>query len=104
MLRVSGLWKLRLMFPELTEAEFQVLMYYAFGGDNESTSDILKCSVSCIKQAQKRIREKLGLEKLDSARSIYHARTQAALIATDDFVGNYYEVMYKKTQPQRASH
>ncbi|MFB9087957.1 LuxR C-terminal-related transcriptional regulator [Erwinia tracheiphila] len=49
MLNLEAFWKLRLMFPELTESQFQVLMYYAFGSDSESIADILKCSKNAVK-------------------------------------------------------
>lgn len=96
MLNLEAFWKLRLMFPELTESQFQVLMYYAFGSDSESIADILKCSKNAVKLSLRKIKENMNLERLDSVRTIYHCRINTALMAPDDFPRKYYEAMNKK--------
>lgn len=96
MLNLEAFWKLRLMFPELTESQFQVLMFYAFGADNHSIADMLGCSVVAIKKTLLRIKQDLCIDKLETARIIYHSRTQTAMMAPDDFPKKYYEAMNKK--------
>lgn len=91
MLNLDVFWKLRLMFPELTESQFRVLMLYSFNTDNGSIADILNCSDNAIKLSLRRIKENLNVEKLETVRIIYHCRTQTALIAPDDFPKSYYE-------------
>ena len=96
MLNVNELWRLRLMFPELSELQFQILMHYSFGSDNESIAHVLGCSVVAVKKSLMRIKNDLRLDKLDTARIIYHSRTQTALMAPPDFPKQYYEMMSKK--------
>ncbi|CNI31232.1 helix-turn-helix transcriptional regulator [Yersinia pekkanenii] len=91
MLNLDAFWKLRLMFPELTESQFQVLMLYAFGLGNESIAGILNCSVNAIKLSLRRIKENLNVEKLEMVRVIYHCRIQTAMMAPNDFPSSYYE-------------
>lgn len=95
MLSINGLLKSRLMFPELSESEFQILMHYSQGMDIQCIADIMKCSVPAVKQSLQRTKRKLGIDKLESARGIYNARIQAVLVAPDDFPANYYEAMQK---------
>lgn len=96
MLNLDKGWKLRLMFPELSDFQFQVLMYYSFGSEHEIIADILNCSVSSVKQSLQRIRKKLRLERLEAVRAIYNARAQTASIVPTHFLEEYYETMYKK--------
>lgn len=93
MLNLDTFWKHRLMFPELTESQFQVLMYYAFGSDSDGIADILKCSKNAIKLSLRRIKENLNVDKLETVRIIYHSRTYTALMAPDGFPQKYYEAM-----------
>ncbi|TQI77266.1 regulatory LuxR family protein [Serratia fonticola] len=93
MLNLETLWKQRLMFPELTESQFQVLMYYAFGSNSEGIADILKCSKNAVKLSLRRIKENLNVDKLETVRIIYHSRTYTAMMAPDDFPQKYYETM-----------
>lgn len=83
-------WKHRLMFPELTESQFQVLMYYAFGSDSDCIADLLKCSKNAVKLSLRRIKENMNVEKLETVRIIYHSRTYTALMAPDDFAQKYF--------------
>lgn len=79
------------MFPELTESQFQVLMYYAFGSDSDSIADLLKCSKNAVKLSLRRIKENMNVDKLETVRVIYHSRTYTALIAPDDFPQQYFK-------------
>ncbi|WP_323839598.1 hypothetical protein [Photorhabdus africana] len=98
MLNLSGVWRSRLMFPELSDSEFQALMHYAQGTSVHCIADIMKSSLPAIKQSLQRTRSKLNLEKLESARGVYNARIQVAMLAlaSDDFPAHYNETMQKQ--------
>ncbi|ALX97395.1 MULTISPECIES: LuxR C-terminal-related transcriptional regulator [Serratia] len=93
MLNLDTFWNQRLMFPELTESQFKVLMYYAFGSNSEGIADILKCSQNAVKLSLKRIKENMKVDKLETVRIIYHSRIHTAMMAPDDFPKKYYEAM-----------
>lgn len=93
---IRGLWKPRLMFPELTDLEFQNLMHYSYGTSVDCIADIMKCSTSAVKQSLQRTRIKLNIEKLDSLRGVYNARILTALISHNEFPANYFETMQKQ--------
>jgi DNA-binding NarL/FixJ family response regulator len=96
MLNLRGVWRFRLMFPELSDAEFQTLMHYAQGASVHCIADIMKSSLPAVKQSLQRTRSKLNLEKLESARGVYNARMQVAMLATDDFPAHFHETMQKQ--------
>ncbi len=96
MLNLSGVYRSRLMFPELSDLEFQTLMHYAQGTSIHCIADIMKSSLPAIKQSLQRTRCKLNLEKLESARGVYNARIQIAMLATNDFPARYNETMQKQ--------
>lgn len=96
MLNIENFWKLRLMFPELTESQFQVLMHYAFGSDSETIADTLKCSKNAVKLSLRRIRENLDTDRLDTVRHIYNTRVYTALMAPEDFPQKYYDAKLKR--------
>lgn len=83
--------KHRLMFPELTESQFQVLMYYAFGYDSDGIADLLKCSKNAVKLSLRRIKENMNVDKLPTVRTIYHLRIYTALMAPDDLTQKHFE-------------
>lgn len=95
LLKFNGIWKLRLMFPELSDTQFQVLMYYSLGSHCENIADIMNCSVDAVKQSLQRIKKKFLLDKLDTVRLIYHTRAQTALMVADEFPQHYYETTGK---------
>lgn len=91
------------MFPELTDSQFQVLMFYALGSDSESTADILKCSKNAVKLSLRRIKENMKVEKLDTVRIIYHSRVSTALLASDDFSKKFSDAMNKRKNLQHLA-
>lgn len=93
MFHLDTFWKHRLMFPELTESQFQVLMYYAFGSDSDSIADLLKCSKNAVKLSLRRIKDNMKVDKLETVRIIYHSRTYTALMAPDDFPQKYFKTI-----------
>ncbi|UCQ13133.1 sigma factor-like helix-turn-helix DNA-binding protein [Edwardsiella tarda] len=96
MLNLEEFWKLRLMFPELTESQFQVLMLYALGANSENIAEMLGRTVVAIKKTLQRIRQDLAIDKMETARLIYHSRIHTAMMAPDDFPQKFYETMSKK--------
>lgn len=80
MMNLKDIWQLRLMFPELTEAQFRVLALYSFGYDNNTISDILNCTPNAVKMTLRKIKEKLDIERLESARAIYNSRIFTAFV------------------------
>nr|WP_159466126.1 hypothetical protein [Scandinavium goeteborgense] len=95
MFNMNGILNLRRIFPELTDAEILVLMHYAQGTSIECTADIMKSSVAAIKQTLQRTRNKLMLEKLESARGLYNARIHIALVSVEVLQINRHEAMPK---------
>lgn len=95
MFNMSGILNLRRIFPELTDAEFLVLMHYAHGTSVDCIADIMKSSVAAIKQTLQRTRIKLMLEKLESARGLYNARIHTALVSVEGLHLSHHEAMPK---------
>ena len=95
-------WKHRLMFPELTESQFKVLMYYAFGSGSDCIADLLKCSKNAVKLSLKRIKENMNVDKLPTVRTIYHSRIYTALMAPDDFPQKYFETKKQTTDTNKG--
>lgn len=84
MLNLNTIRQHRIMFPELTESQFQVLMYYAFGYNSDGIADLLKCSKNAVKLSLRRIKENMNVDKLETVRIIYHSRTYTALMSPDN--------------------
>ncbi|MDX6041280.1 sigma factor-like helix-turn-helix DNA-binding protein [Scandinavium lactucae] len=107
MFNISGILNLRRIFPELTDAEFMVLMHYAQGTSVDCTADIMKLSVAAIKQTLQRTRNKLMLEKLESARGLYNARIHTALVSAESLSSSRHEAMpkysFNKNSENRAN-
>ena len=96
---------MRLMFPELTEPQFHVLMHYAFGSSCETIADTLKCSQNAVKLSLRRIRENLETDRLDTVRHIYNTRVYMALMAPKDYPQKFYDeyIRRKKTGSKGGS-
>lgn len=91
MLNIESFLRMRLMFPELTEPQFHVLMNYAFGSRCETIADTLKCSQNAVKLSLRRIKENLDTDSLDTVRHIYNTRVYMALMAPKDFPQKYFD-------------
>lgn len=76
----------RLIFPELSDSEYQALMYYAQGASIHCIADIMKISLAATKQTLQRMRKKLHLDRLESSRGVYNARVQATILGNDKFL------------------
>jgi transcriptional regulator len=96
MLNMDIFWKIKLMFPELSELQIKVLILYSCGSDSDTISDILKCSKNAVKMALRRIKENLNVEKLDTVRAIYHSRSSTAMMASDEFLQEFSVIMSKR--------
>lgn len=96
MMHLDGCWKIKLMFPELTDLQFRVLMLYSLGSDIDTITDILKCSKNAVKMALRRIKEKFNVEKLETVRAIYHSRTSTAMMASDEFLHDLFNIISKR--------
>lgn len=71
---LRDVWELRVIFPELTENQFRILALYSFGYDHRIISDLLGCSQNAVKMTLRKIKEKLSIDKIESARAIYNTR------------------------------
>lgn len=79
MFYLNGFLGLRFIFPELTEHQFKILVMYAFGYNINTVSRMLGCSPNAIKMGLRKIKEKLNIDKVESAIIIYHSRVFSVL-------------------------
>lgn len=71
---LKHVWDFRITFPELTENQFRVLALYSFGYDHRIISDLLGCSQNAVKMTFRKIKEKLDIDEIGSARAIFNTR------------------------------
>lgn len=86
MFYLNGFLGLRFVFPELTEHQFKVLVMYAFGYNINTVSDILGCSPNAIKMVLRKIKEKLDIDRMESAIIIYHSRVFSVLAISIQYI------------------
>ena len=71
-------------------------MHFAFGSNNETIADALKCSQNAVKLSLRRIKENLDTDRLDTVRHIYNTRIYMALMAPKDFPQKYFDEYVKR--------
>lgn len=104
MLNISKLKRYRHIFPELTDSEIQILIHYAQGTSIHCIADIMKSTLPAIKQTLQRTKNKLELDKLESARGLFNARVHVAMFSESDDLSSYYGRHQKQNSSDPLKH
>lgn len=76
---LCGLIQIKSLFPELTEKQFIVTFYWAIGTELFDIAREQSCSVEAVKKTLQRSKGALGVERLESVRSVFLCRIMADL-------------------------
>lgn len=76
---VRGLAQMKGLFPELTEKQFMLTMRWALGADLVDLSMDNDSSVEAVKKTLQRSKAALGVERLETVRSLFLSRVTVGL-------------------------
>lgn len=82
---VTGMIRLKVMFPELTTQQFSTCSMYALGIDVEDIAASTKASTEAVKKRLQRSKESLNLDDLKSLRSLFIMRTLWLMLSKEGF-------------------
>lgn len=76
---LNALTQMKELFPELTDKQFRLAFYWAWGSDIQAIASMNDSSSEAVKKILHRSKERLGLDSIDILRNVIILRVLASM-------------------------